>query len=100
MGAMTATAPTPAHPRSRPMESWRARKAVLASRGEVDGLRVAECDAALSFWRRRTFLIRDTGLTAERADALLDLIEAAPQPSEQQADAPAETDAAPAEATP
>jgi len=72
------------------MESWRARKAVLASRGEVDGPRVAECDAALSFWRRRTFLIRDTGLTAERADALLDLIEAKPQPGEQQADAPAE----------
>ncbi len=90
MGAMTATAPTPAHPRSRPMESWRARKAVLASRGEVDGPRVAECDAALSFWRRRTFLIRDTGLTAERADALLDLIEAKPQPGEQQADTPAE----------
>ncbi|WP_237394259.1 hypothetical protein [Mycobacterium paraintracellulare] len=87
MGDMTATASTPAHPRSRPMESWRARKAVLASRGEVDGARVAECDAALSFWRRRTFLIRDTGLTAERADALLDLID-------QHADAPAADSAA------
>lgn len=75
MGAMTASASTPAHPRSRPMESWRARKAVLASRGEVDGPRVTECAAALSFWRRRTFLIRDTGLTPERADALLDLID-------------------------
>lgn len=82
MGAMTATAPTPAHPRTRPMESWRARKAVLASRGEADGPRVAECDAALSFWRRRTFLIRDTGLTAERADELLDLIEQPPEPAE------------------
>ncbi|MGE4024694.1 hypothetical protein [Mycolicibacterium sp.] len=79
---MTASTPTPAHPRSRTMESWRARKAVLASRGEVDGPRVAECNAALSFWRRRTFLIRDTGLTPERADVLLDLIDAEDAPPE------------------
>ncbi|MDM3928989.1 hypothetical protein [Mycobacterium intracellulare] len=32
--------PERAHPRTMPMASWRARKAVLASRGEVDGPRV------------------------------------------------------------
>ncbi|VBA46631.1 hypothetical protein LAUMK13_05700 [Mycobacterium innocens] len=71
------------------MESWRGRKAVLASRGEVDGPRVAECDAALSFWRRRTFLVRDTGLTPERADELLDLIDTGTD-----VDTDAQTDAA------
>ena len=90
MGAMTAASTTPTHPRSRPMESWRARKAVLASRGEVDGSRIAECDAALSFWRRRTSLIRDTGLTPERADELLDLIDADAERAE-----PAAAEAAP-----
>ncbi|KZS70063.1 hypothetical protein A4G26_25825 [Mycobacterium kansasii] len=82
---MTATP----HPRTRSMESWRGRKAVLASRGEVDGPRVAECDAALSFWRRRTFLVRDTGLTPERADELLDLIDTGTD-----VDTDAQTDAA------
>jgi len=74
------------------MESWRGRKAVLASRGEVDGPRVAECEAALSFWRRRTFLIRDTSMSAERADELLDLIDQRGEPSEPVE--AAETDAA------
>jgi len=54
------------------MESWRARLGVLASRGEVDGPRVAEARAALSYWRTRTFLIREMDITPERADALLD----------------------------
>lgn len=92
LGRMTASTPTPDHPRSRSMESWRGRKAVLASRGEVDGPRVAECEAALSFWRRRTFLIRDTSMSAERADELLDLIDQRGEPSEPVE--AAETDAA------
>lgn len=56
------------------MESWRGRKAVLASRGEVDGPRVAECDAALSWWRIRTRLIADMDISEHRAESLLDLI--------------------------
>ncbi len=78
MARMTAAASdhtTAAHPRTRSMESWRARKAVMASRGEVDGPRVAECDSALSWWRTRAFLIREMSLTEERADWPLDLID-------------------------
>ena len=76
----TVTAPAqpaaqPAHPRTRSMESWRARKAVMASRGETTGSRVDEADVALSWWRHRTFLIKDMGSTPEQADALLDLID-------------------------
>lgn len=78
MSGMTASTPTSAHPRTRSMESWRGRKAVLASRGEVDGPRVAECDAALSFWRRRNFLVREMNISEDRAESLLDLIEAEP----------------------
>lgn len=69
------SAPERAHPRTRPMETWRARKAVLASRGEVDGPRVAEADAALSWWRTRTFLVKEMSLTEERADSLMDLLD-------------------------
>lgn len=82
--AHPATDQHPDHPRTRSMESWRARKAVMASRGEVDGPRVAECDAALAWWRVRTRLIADMDVTPERADSLMDLI--VPQP-----DAAAET---------
>ena len=56
------------------MESWRGRKAVLASRGETDGSRVAECDAALSWWRIRSRLVSEMNITVERAESLLDLI--------------------------
>jgi hypothetical protein len=48
---------------------------VLASRGETDGPRVAEARAALSFWRTRTFLIREMAITPERADELLDQLQ-------------------------
>lgn len=54
------------------MESWRARKGVLASRGETDGPRVEECNAALSFWRLRMFLVREFGMTVEHVDAVVD----------------------------
>lgn len=54
------------------MVSWRARKAVLASRGEVDGPRVDECDAGLAWWRTRAFLIKEMGISAQRAEELLD----------------------------
>ena len=40
------------------MKSWRARLAVLASRGEVDGPRVAEARAALSYWQFKRQLDR------------------------------------------
>lgn len=71
---MTASTAHPDHPRTRSMESWRGRKAVLASRGEVDGPRVAECDAALAWWRIRTRLIADMDISEQRAESLLDLI--------------------------
>lgn len=74
MGAMTASTANSDHPRTRSMESWRGRKAVLASRGEVDGPRVAECDAALAWWRIRTRLIADMDISEQRAESLLDLI--------------------------
>ena len=54
------------------MESWRGRKAVLASRGEVDGPRVAECDLALARWRLRTYLLKEWNITPDKADALCD----------------------------
>lgn len=53
------------------MTSWRARLGVLASRGEVDGPRVDECRYALSIWRTRTFLLRELGISDERADELI-----------------------------
>ena len=68
------------------MESWRASLGVMASRGEVDGPRVAEARSALSWWRRRAFLIRDTDMSPERADELLDLIDQRPHETEDQAD--------------
>jgi|UPI0003684D6C hypothetical protein len=71
----TAESTAAAHPRSRSMESWRARLGVLASRGETDGPRVAEARSALSWWRTRAFLIREMGITPERAESLLDLID-------------------------
>lgn len=74
-----------AHPRTRSMESWRARLGVLASRGETDGPRVAEARAALSWWRTRTFLIKEMDISEERADTLLELVR---QP-EGEADQPA-----------
>lgn len=58
------------------MESWRARLGLLASRGETDGPRVAEARYALSWWRTRSFLIREMNVTLERAEVLLDQIDA------------------------
>lgn len=68
------TPPDAAHPRTRSMESWRARKAVMASRGETDGPRVAEAEAALEWWRHRTYLVREMGIPAEEADSMLDAL--------------------------
>jgi hypothetical protein len=74
------------------MESWRGRKAVLASRGEINGPRVAECDAALAWWRIRSRLVSEMGITEKRAEALLDLI--VPQSGQTVDVEPIETDAA------
>lgn len=68
-----------AHPRSRSMEGWRARLAVMASRGDTDGPRVEEARAALAWWRHGTYLTRDMGLSPERADDLLDQIDSEAQ---------------------
>lgn len=57
------------------MASWRARKAVLASRGEVDGPRVAECSEALSYWRMHATLLRELQIDADAAHSLLAVIE-------------------------
>lgn len=62
------------------MESWRARKGVLASRGETDGPRVEECNAALSLWKLRTFLTREMSMSTESADVLIDQMLADRQP--------------------
>lgn len=56
------------------MESWRARKAVMASRGETNGPRVAEADAALEWWRHRTYLVREMNVLPDEAESLLDAI--------------------------
>ncbi|WP_075394033.1 hypothetical protein [Mycobacteroides abscessus] len=66
--------PDAAHPRTRSMESWRASKAVRASRGETDGPRVAEAEAALEWWRHRTYLVREMNVPPDEAEALLDVI--------------------------
>lgn len=57
------------------MESWRGRLAVMASRGEVDGPRMEEARAALSYWQFKRQLDRavtggllDQGL-ADEAEA-------------------------------
>lgn len=66
------------------MESWRGRKAVLASRGETTGPRVDEADAALAWWRNRKTLL-NMGIPADEAEALLDQIDKranAAEPSE------------------
>lgn len=55
------------------MEQWRARKAVMASRGEVDGPRVAEANAALSWWRVRAFLVKEMDISPEQAEELLEI---------------------------
>lgn len=73
---MTATSPpaTATHPRTHSVEFWRARLGAMASRGETDGPRVDEARAALSWWRRHAFLIKELDLTPERAASLTDLI--------------------------
>lgn len=63
-----------AHPRSHSVEFWRARLGALASRGETSGPRVDEAQAALSWWRHRTYLTRDMGIPPERAESLLELV--------------------------
>lgn len=82
-----------AHPRTRSMEGWRARLGALASRGEVDGPRVEECKTALAFWRTRSFLVREMGLSGERADDLLDQIEDGAEEARTGAEAPTEAEA-------
>jgi hypothetical protein len=68
--------------RERSAKSWRGRLAVMASRGEVSGPRVTECQAALSNWRLRNFLIKEWGYTERRADALIDLAATTKAPEE------------------
>lgn len=58
------------------MEAWRARKAVMASRGETSGPRVDECTAALKFheFRRRLDRAIENGLIDRvLADAVEDV---------------------------
>ncbi|SIS03712.1 hypothetical protein SAMN05445060_2276 [Williamsia sterculiae] len=53
------------------MQGWRARKGVLASRGEVEGPRVAEADAALAFWavhKRLTAAVEAGTMPAENVE--------------------------------
>lgn len=61
--------------RDRPTTFLRAHLGALASRGETSGPRVEAARAALTWQRRRAFLIHDMGLAPERADDLLDQIE-------------------------
>ncbi|WKG01386.1 hypothetical protein [Mycolicibacterium sp. HK-90] len=77
---------TTAHPRTRSMESWRGRKAVLASRGETTGPRVEECAAALDWWRNRATFVK-AGVSEAAAEDLADQLD-------QQAEADTESPAA------
>lgn len=71
--APTATdPPAPAHPRTRTASGWRGRLGQLTAAGVTDGPQVAEARAALAWWRTRTFMLKELGLPAEQADALLD----------------------------
>lgn len=67
-----ATTDPPADPRSRTASGWRGRLGQLTAAGVTDGPLVDEARAALGWWRTRTFLIKEMGLPAEAADALLD----------------------------
>lgn len=66
---------------ARTMPQWRARLAVMASRGEVDGPRVEECKRALSWYRARAFIDRlvSEGVVPDRdADRLVAALSGAP----------------------
>lgn len=68
---------TQADPRDRSMESWRARLAVLASRGETDGPRVTEARRGLAWHRCKSFFDREVGrgaLAPATRDQLLALV--------------------------
>jgi hypothetical protein len=56
------------------MESWRGRKAVLASRGETTGPRVDECTAALAWHKNRATLVK-VGLSETAAEDLADQLD-------------------------
>lgn len=88
---MTTASPPAAvtHPRKHSVEFLRSRLGAMASRGETDGPRVEEARAALSWHRTRATLIRE-GVSEERADALMDLLDQhadaeSGEPSEDQA---------------
>lgn len=63
------------------MESWRGRKAVLASRGETTGPRVEECAAALEWHRNRAELLK-MGFPEDQAEGLADEIDRRPEAAE------------------
>lgn len=58
-------------PRDHSARFWRGRLGALASRGEVDGPRVEECNAALRYWRIHAALTVD--MTAQQAHDLMAL---------------------------
>lgn len=55
------------HDRSR--YSWVARKAALASRGEVDGDRVQQCKDAVMRWKLFLLLVKEWGMPEDQARA-------------------------------
>jgi hypothetical protein len=59
------------------MDSWKGSLGAMASHGETDGPRVAEANAALSWWKTRTFMVSEMGISPERAEVLLDKADAA-----------------------
>lgn len=73
MTALTATITGPA---SMPPSGWKARKASLLSHGATpDDPRVAECDAALSYWRVRRIIDRNRDLLdPQHIPALADML--------------------------
>jgi hypothetical protein len=58
--------------RDRSALSWRGRQGALATRGEVDGPKVAECKAALNNWRAYTYLVTECGYDAATAGSMID----------------------------
>lgn len=79
--------------RDRPTTFLRAHLGALASRGETSGPRVEAARAALTWQRRRAFLVREMGLSGERADDLLDQIEDGAEEARTEAEAPTEPEA-------
>lgn len=76
MSTSTTTAGPATDPASLTPARWQSRRAALLSHGAaLDDPRVAECDAALAYWRVRRTLDREReSLAADHLPALADML--------------------------